>query len=158
MGYNKRLATPKKHSGGWTNYSEAVRPYIEAWTDKMVEIWGDKMEQMHIYDTGSLAASLEEGSVSFGDTQVDATFKFLLYGIYVDLGVGNGYRHGNGGDLEILDPDYRLEHGLDKMRERRPWFNTPWYISIQVMKEKLAMIAGDQFVGLFDTLDERERK
>ena len=46
MGYNKRLATPQKQAGGWTNYSEAVRPFIEAWTDKMVEIWGDRMEQM----------------------------------------------------------------------------------------------------------------
>ena len=158
MGYNKRLATPQKQAGGWTNYSEAVRPFIEAWTDKMVEIWGDRMEQMNIHDTGALSSSLEEGSVSFGDEQIDATFKFLLSGIYVDLGTGNGYTRGNPGDLRILDPAYRLEHGLTNMRKRRPWFNTPWYISVQVMKEKLASIAGDHFVGLFDTLNERERK
>ena len=158
MGYNKRLATPVKHDGGWTNYSEAVRPYIEEWTNKMVEIWGDRMEQMNIYDTGTLAASLSEGSVSFGDTQIDATFRFLLYGIYVDLGTGNGYTRGNGGDLQILNPAYRLEHGLDKMRKRRPWFNVPWYISKEVMKQKLASIAGEAFAGLFDTLEERYKK
>ena len=37
-------------------------------------------------------------------------FKFLQYGIYVDLGTGKGYKRGNGGDLKFLGKDYRKEH------------------------------------------------
>lgn len=84
-------------------------------------------------------------------------FKFLEYGIYVDLGVGNGYRHGNGGDLAFLGKAYRAEHHLGKARERKPWFNKSWYISVEVLKNRLAEILGDDFAGAFDSLTDKER-
>ena len=75
----------------------------------------------------------------------------------MDLGTGNGYTRGNGGDLEILNPTYRYKHHLGKQRERRPWFSRSWYISTQVLKEYLATIIGEGFAGLFDNLNSRER-
>ena len=36
------------------------------------------------------------------------------------LKVGNGYSHGNGGDLEILNSVYRHEHHLGKKRQKKP--------------------------------------
>ena len=73
------------------------------------------------------------------------------------LKVGNGYSHGNGGDLEILNSVYRHEHRLGKMRQRKPWLNKSWYISTMVLKDKIADVAGEEFAGLFDNLTQRER-
>ena len=145
----------------WSSFAAVTHPYIRAWTDKMVEIWRDRIEQLDINDTGALLRSIEDGHLALTEDSATAEFRFLLYGIFVDLGTGNGYKdkaHGNDGDLEILDPYYRLEHGLTNMRKRRPWFNTPWYISKEVMKSKLAAVAGESFVGLLDTLKEKYRK
>lgn len=158
MGYNKRLATPQKQAGGWTNFSELTHPYIQAWTDKMIEIWADRLEQLDVEDTGELKRSVSDHTLTLDDQGAEAAFKFLFYGIYVDLGVGNGYKHGNGGDLEILNPEYRHKHKMGNMRERKPWFNTPWYISKEVMKSKMASLMGEAFVGLLDDLEERYRK
>ncbi len=52
---------------------------------------------------------------------------------------------------------YRYEHHLGKARERKPWFNKSWYISVEILKNHLASILGDQFAGAFDTLTEKER-
>ena len=108
----------------------------------MVEIWRDRMDLLGVHDTGALRRSVQEGQLSLGDARADMAFKFLEYGIYVDLGVGNGYRH---------------EHHLGKARERRPWFNKSWYISVEILKSHLASILGEQFSGAFDSLTERER-
>lgn len=134
-----------------------LEPYISAWRDKMVEIWRDRLDLLGVHDTGALRRSVQEGQFSVGDTRADLAFRFLDYGIYVDLGVGNGYRHDNGGDLEFLGAVYRHEHRLGKPRERRPWFNKSWYISVEILKSHLASILGDQFSGAFDTLTDRER-
>ena len=134
-----------------------LEPYISAWRDKMVEIWRDRLDLLGVHDTGALRRSVQEGQFSVGDTRADLAFRFLDYGIYVDLGVGNGYRHDNGGDLEFLGAVYRHEHRLGKPRERRPWFNKSWYISVEILKSHLASILGDQFSWAFDTLTDRER-
>lgn len=65
----------------------------------MVEIWRDRLDLLGMYNTGALRRSLAKGAFTVGDACADMAFQFLKYGIYVDLGVGNGYRHGNGGDL-----------------------------------------------------------
>ena len=74
-----------------------LEPYIKAWRDKMVEIWRDRLDLLGVHDTGALRRSVQEGQLSLGDARADMAFRFLEYGIYVDLGVGNGYRHDNGG-------------------------------------------------------------
>ena len=165
-----------------------IRTYSREWYDKMVEIWRDRLNVMGIRDTGALRQSVRQGTFNIEDAGGAMTFLYLSYGIYVDLGVGNGYRHGNGvadlnsrassqpaarsaakagagkkaavkngGDLQILNPVYRHEHKLTRQRKRRPWFNVSWFISVQVLKEKLGELIGEEFSGLFDNLLSRER-
>ena len=134
-----------------------IRTYSKEWYNKMVEIWRDRLDAMGIHDTGALRSSVHKGTFSIEDAGGAMTFLYLTYGIYVDLGVGNGYYHGNGGDLKFLDPVYRHEHHKGKPRKRRPWFNVSWFISVQVLKEKLGELIGEEFSGLFDSLTRRER-
>ena len=54
-------------------------------------------------------------------------------------------------------PVYRHDHHKGKARSRRPWFNVSWFISVQVLKEKLGELIGEEFSGLFDNLIRLER-
>jgi len=90
--------------------------------------------------------------LSLAGYDMQATFRFLQYGLYVDAGTGNGYRRGNGGNLQILDKDYRRSHKMGKGRTRRPWFSRSWYISREVLKNKYAALIGEAFVGAFDLI------
>ena len=109
----------------------------------MVEIWRDRLDVMGIRDTGALRSSVQKGTFNIEDAGGAMTFLYLTYGIYVDHGVGNGYSQGNGGDLPFIDPVYRHEHHKGKPRSRRPWFNVSWFISTQVLKEKLGELIGE---------------
>ena len=135
--------------------TENIGDYAQGWQDKMVDIWRDRIDLLRVRDTGALRASIEKGHFSFGEAGGSMSFPYLEYGIFVDLGVGNGYRRGNGGDLAFLAPAYRMEHNLGQPRERRPWFNRSWYISLMVLKDKLADVIGERFAGMFDNLDAR---
>lgn len=146
-----------KDGTGKTGRTDSIRKFSEGWYDKMVEIWRDRLDLLRIKDTGALRASVDKGGFSFGEAGGSMGFTFLEYGIFVDLGVGNGYRHGNGGDLPFLSPAYRYEHNLGKPRQKRPWFNKSWYISTLVLKDKLAEVIGEEFAGMFDNLTHRER-
>lgn len=137
--------------------TDSVQEYSKGWYDKMVIIWRDRMDMLGIHDTGALRSSIEKGKFSMDEDGGAMAFHYLEYGIYVDLGTGNGYYRGNPGDLHFLDPTYRLEHKLGAPRKRKPWFNKSWYISVLVLKEKLADVLGEQFSGLFDNLKGRER-
>ncbi len=140
---------------GLINHSELVRPYVDAWFDKMVQIWGDKLDLQGVYDTGALRRSVMsagKGRPLIDDHRIAMTFNFLLYGIYVDLGVGNGYRHGNGGDLEILDDVYRHEHKMGNKRVRKSWFGWSWEISVNVLKNKMGEMLGEEYSRMFDDL------
>lgn len=139
------------------NKEHLIRTYSKEWYAKMVVIWKDRLDALGIHDTGALRQSVRSGQFNISDVGGSMSFHYLLYGIYVDLGVGNGYKRGNGGDLPFLDTTYRHEHHLGKPRQRRKWFNTSWYISVQVLKEKLGELIGEEFAGLFDTLTRRER-
>lgn len=135
--------------------TENIGDYAQGWQDKMVDIWRDRIDLLRVMDTGALRASIGKGHFSFGEAGGSMSFQYLEYGIFVDLGVGNGYRRGNGGDLPFLAPSYRMEHNLGQPRERRPWFNRSWYISLMVLKDKLADVIGERFAGMFDNLDAR---
>ncbi len=131
-----------------------IKDFGDAWTQKMTEIWRDRMDLLGVYDTGALRSSLVDGNFSMtGDASATASFQFLEYGIYVDAGTGNGYKRGNGGELYFLENAYRFEHKLGKPRQKKPWFSKSWAISRRVMIEKMSDIIGDTFVGAFDNLD-----
>lgn len=165
------FSTPAQAS---TSYSPSTKPtdlqiqprrmehsdqnlYLRAWRYKMIQIWQDRLDLLGVHDTGALRRSVQAGATGLTPGKQNLTFRFLEYGIYVDLGVGNGYRHDNGGDLKFLGKAYRTLHHMGKPRERRPWFNRSWYISVEVLKNHLANILGDQFAGAFDNLTDRQR-
>ena len=126
--------------------------YPKSWQDKMVEIWQDRILLLGIRDTGALYRSVQTSITQWQGIEGTLGFRFLEYGIYVDAGTGNGYRRGNGGDLEFLGRDYRQKHGLGKTRERRRWFSVSWAISTRVLANEMERQIGDEFVALFDNL------
>ena len=98
----------------------------------VIEKWQRKLLEKDIYDTGNLYRSIEYGyratnalnqvvgrghasEVKAGTIPDVFTFRFPLYGIYVERGVGRGYTRGNGGDLVKFK-------GVGRGRERRTWY------------------------------------
>lgn len=138
---------------------EDRKKYQEAWADMMIKIWREKIERLHVIDTYSLHQQMQENVISSTDTVSTIQHKFLEYGIYQDLGVGNGYSKDNGGNLEILDPVYRAEHNMGEPRKPRVWFSRAYFASIMVLKEQMAYMYGEEFCGLLvDKIEEANKK
>lgn len=141
----------------------------------MVTIWREKIIALGIVDTMRLHNDISH-VVSIASGVKAVTHQFMEYGIFMEAGVGNGYRKGNGGDLEILDPYYRKFHGLDKPRKRGPkssvkdmttgkprenryWFSRRYLSSMRVLNEVERDLYGNEYMGtvsnvvrlLFDT-------
>ena len=116
--------------------------YIKGWTDTMVDIWKEKIIKYSIIDSGNLVSSVTGSS-----SQDSALLKFVSYGIYQAYGVGNGYKHDNGGNLEFLDPEYRKKHKLGKPRKRRNWYTPRLYSSVMVMQRAMAEIYSHDIVN-----------
>ena len=135
------------------NNTADLQTYSKAWYDKMVEIWRDRIDAMNILDTGALRGSVAGANFAMDDAGGQMAFKFLQYGIFVDLGTGKGYKRGNGGDLEFLGKDYRKQHNLGKARKKRPWFSKSWYISTHVIRDVYARLVGEKFAGIMDNLE-----
>lgn len=123
---------------------EELRKYEHGWADTLVDILHERIQMLRIRDTGALFASVRKRLVT--DRTIE--HQFLQYGIYVANGTGNGYKRGNGGDLEILDKEYRKKHGLKKQRKPRDWFFKRYYYSIHRLNEKEAEFYGEQYQGL----------
>lgn len=160
---------------------EDVQKWEDEWSEVMIKIWREKIQALGIIDTMTLYNRMSHvTSRATGVTAV--THEFMEYGIFMEAGVGNGYRHGNGCDLEILNPWYRSVHGLDKPRKRgprwstkdmtsgkertgRPWFSRKYLSSINVLNSVERDLMGNQYMGtmsnvvrlMFDTKDELER-
>lgn len=149
------------------------RLWVDNWVNMMVQIWRDKLEYFDIRRTGALMGSFTE-SVTHDGLSANIVMRFLAYGIYQAYGVGNGYIHDNGGDLEFLGPVYRKEHRLDvprkvgpawggyyssgEPRERRDWFNPKLYASLMRMKETMPHIVGEEAAALICEALEDARK
>ena len=129
-----------------------LQGFSSAWADKMVEIWRDKIDLLDAIDTGRLRASVAKERFRVDDSGGEIGFRFIYYGVYVDAGVGNGYRRGNGGDLQFLGKTYRATHGLGEPRTTKRWFSPSWYISTRVIAERWGRILGERFAGLISQL------
>lgn len=136
-----------------TSLEKQIGQYAEGWYRTMTDIWRDRLALLDIGHTGRLFHSVQGSGLDLSGTDLTAAFQFVDYGIYVDRGVGRGYTRGNGGDLKILDPVYRHEHGLGRARRKTLWFSRSWYISRRVFNEAMADLLGQAFVGAFDRLD-----
>ena len=69
---------------------------------------------------------------------------FLEYGIYVARGVGNGYRHGNGGDLFFLKDWKTNPHH----RQKRDWFAKKYMYSLHRLNEFEQAFYGTAYNGM----------
>lgn len=128
--------------------------YQEAWAEKMVQIWTDRILMAGAVRTGTLLRSVRRGASSITDAESLMTFRFVQYGLYVDRGTGRGYTRGNGGDIQRLGRDYK---GRDKMkqREKTRWFTRSWNISLRVLANYMSNRLGKEYLGLFDDLFDR---
>jgi hypothetical protein len=111
-------------------FNEEFEKYTDGWADMMITIWKEKMSAYDIHDTGALQQSLRSEIVrqSGGNTAKISHF-YLLYGEYVNRGVGKGYKRGNPGDL-----------GFTPKRQPKPWLAGKYWYSkrklLAVMIEK----------------------
>ena len=130
--------------------------YQDAWAKMMVDIWREKIERLHVIDTYRLHQDMNENLTTSGNELTIIQHKFMEYGIYQDVGTGNGYSKGNGGNLEFLDP---TNDNGQKHRKPREWFSRAYFASVMVLKEEMAYMYGEEFTGLLvDKIEEANRK
>lgn len=157
---------------------EDIRAWEDGWSEMMITIWRENILRLGIVDTMQLYNKMSHvTSRASGATAV--THEFMQYGIFMEAGVGNGFTHDNGGDLQIMDPYYRKAHGLDKPRKRGPktstkdmttgkprqrrvWFSKRYLSSIYVLNAVERDLYGNAYMGtvsnvvrlMFDTRKE----
>lgn len=154
---------------------EELRKFEEEWTENMCTYWRERMQRLHIWDTGNLNRSLT-GTMHVGQpTTIE--HKFAMYGIYLAAGVGGDMStHRNSlGQLQYFDPAYREENGLDEPkqvgpawskasfrfphtpkgrviagghpRDKRNWFSYKYISSVRKLNEVEAAAYGDLYQG-----------
>ena len=128
-----------------------IREYEKAWTEMMVTIWRENMLRLQIFDTGKLYNRIT-GKVQNMDGMVTISHQFLMYGIYVARGVGNGYRRGNSGKddengLKFLGKSYRRKHKMGAARKKRDWFSRRYMSSIVVLSRVERDLYGNAYMG-----------
>ena len=118
--------------------------WLEGWSEFMVKMWRERMMQFAppVYDTGALSRSVH-GVIHPGPV-TSIEHRFLEYGIYVARGVGNGYRHNNGGDLAFLK-DWKTN---PRHRQKRDWFSKKYMYSLHRLNEFEAAYYGTTYNGL----------
>lgn len=118
--------------------------WLEGWSEFMVKMWRERMMQFAppVYDTGALLRSVQ-GVIHPGPV-TSIEHRFLEYGIYVARGVGNGYRHNNGGDLAFLKDWKSNPHH----RQKRDWFSKKYMYSLHRLNEFEAAYYGTTYNGL----------
>lgn len=118
--------------------------WLEGWSEFMVKMWRERMMQFAppVYDTGALSRSVQ-GVIHPGPV-TSIEHRFWEYGIYVARGVGNGYRHNNGGDLAFLKDWKSNPHH----RQKRDWFSKKYMYSLHRLNEFEAAYYGTTYNGL----------
>lgn len=118
--------------------------WLEGWSEFMVKMWRERMMQFAppVYDTGALSRSVQ-GVIHPGPV-TSIEHRFLEYGIYVARGVGNGYRHNNGGDLAFL----KNWKSNPRHRQKRDWFSKKYMYSLHRLNEFEAAYYGTTYNGL----------
>ena len=68
--------------------------FAREWHDMMVRIWTDRIVTMNIHRTGTLQRSVHQQAFSVAPDgfAMQAAYRFVEYGIYVDAGTGKGYK------------------------------------------------------------------
>lgn len=151
MGYYKNLAIEQRESGRRKHGRSTSREehvsiaererYLKEWKDNMITYWQERIDLLHVIDSGNLRSQIEAALLLQGANAV-ITHSFPAYGKYMDDGVGrefsnDGYVDSLGrvyqssrgkdtwdsGQLPFLLPggeNYREEHGLNKPKKVGP--------------------------------------
>lgn len=104
----------------------------EKFAQYTVERWQERIVRMKAVDTGELYRSFVWHVYRDAGGDVERmVYTFKLYGWYVELGTGNGYYHGNPGDLEFLK-DWKTN---PNHRKRRPWYSPQMWHEMKRLAE-----------------------
>lgn len=137
----------KKSPNGSQEALADLHAFEAGWTRAMPVYWREKMMQLGVYDTGRLYNSVE-GSIDASHRTI--VHRFVEYGIYVEAGVGNGYRHGNSGKDDanglwfMRGDNWRMP----ERRKKAPWFSKKYYASFMRLCEAEQYYYGDAYVGM----------
>ncbi len=109
--------------------------FEEGWAEMMVDIWREKIEKLRAVRSGALYRSFGFSVTGEAGRNRTISHRFLLYGIYVERGVGpaHAYEHwtraqgapprtmrDNSGDLDIMDSYQRQQRGMNRRRKVGP--------------------------------------
>jgi len=121
-----------------TNTAADRRAYTLGWQDLMMTIWQERLRLHDVGVTGALESSFQSPVIAWdGDMPRAIEHSFLLYGLYVEAGVGNGYRHGNRGDL-----------GFTPNRVPAPWFRAKYRYSVDRFSKAMTGFYGRDFLAM----------
>lgn len=123
--------------------AEQRKRFAQAWNETMLDIWRDRIAKLGIIRTGAMYNSLQAIPVKANGRFESFEFShlFLLYGIYVDNGVGREVFRGNQGDI-----------GREKVRERKRWFSTAYFSSMYNLRDFLSDNIGKEFQGIMSNV------
>lgn len=133
-----------------------IRKWERGWAEMMVKIWRENILRMGIVDTRALHDNMAHQITDVAG-QITIAHEFMLYGIFVARGVGNGYRRGNSGKddengLQFLGKSYRKAHKMGKPRKKRDWFANRYLSSIHVLSEVERDLYGAAYLGTFSNV------
>jgi len=130
---------------------------VKAWADIVVENWREKLKQMGVYDTWTLYNSFDkwgtEIPVNSQGNPKSVTFNFMVYGRFVDMGVGRGVKIG---DVKMLNAERRAgnTHISANRRKPRKWYSAEFYRQRQqlerLMEEKYGVKAKTALIEALD--------
>ena len=134
---------------------------LQEWANITIERWIMRMGKIGFgpESTGHLINSFESFAPFLlneanGD-KAKVSFTFLYYGYYWDEGVGNGYKHGNGGNLESLS-DWSETNG-EGHRKKHRWFNKVYWHEVNQLARLLSQQYGEEAVKEKFTSIERHK-
>lgn len=95
---------------------------VQAWADIVIQIWLDKIEKLHIYDTYQLADSFVNHIITHANGDAyRIEFAFNYYGKFIDMGVGRGVKLEDAGDP-------------NSKRKPRPWYSKTFFSEVQKLR------------------------
>ncbi|MDR6196143.1 hypothetical protein [Siphonobacter sp. SORGH_AS_0500] len=115
---------------------------VSEWANYTKERLLKQLDRKKIGITDELKRSIDYKIRVEGD-QITATFSFLLYGRFVDMGVSNG--------IKASDRSaYReASAGAEKKRVAKKWFNKPFYGRVYWLMEAIPLQTTERILNTF---------
>lgn len=147
MGYYKNESSKRSNQRGRNEY-------LRAWTDMMIKIWIEKLQQT-VYSSGSssgaLISSFSGSTGSAGEDITKIVHRFSVYGVYVERGTGKEFAIGNPGDIGPVTKRGKPRN----LRQPQPWFSKKFYTSYMKLNEQMAKLYAGEFCQMVTSIIER---